>query len=501
MLVRYTKDDYDNSTGLIKIDISAYDGDFTVRLTGKAETGGVKIQTNADYKTNVYLNDVTIESTDYPCLDITKGGSAQVYIEGENNFTDGRKYGTGYGEDFSAEGSDNKGTLFCKGDLTLNGSGSLAVTQDYKNCIASKANLTVNGGSYILTSNGKNGLCGDVSVTVNDGDITFTGSGSISSSSFRKTNAIKADTDDSSSAVYIKGGNLNLKAYNGKGISASKVYISGGNIVLNITGVTNYTNDNRQTSTYYDADGIKYSNVSVTFAAEGIEGASIIEITGGSVSVTATDDALNVSDSSGNFNMKGGSLYCNAERGDGIDCNGNISISSGLLVSYASTGSEDALDCGDQNGSIKISGGTIAACCGSSNAVRDISVSNQRLLYFTGTSSGMGGAFPGQGSGGPGGNRPGSTSSSGSSSSFSKIAVKAADSEEWLYAYELPSSNFGLFFMTSPEFTSSSASDYSVYSNPAFTGGSDFHGLYSVSAENTEMPSVSSGSPVTPSVK
>ncbi len=498
VLVRYTKDDDGNSTGLIKIDASAFDGDFTVKLAGRTDKGGVKLQTNADYKTNVYLNAVTINSTDYPCLDITKGGTADIYLEGENSFTDGRKYGIGYGEDYSTEGSDNKGTLFCKGDLNLMGSGTLTVTQAYKNCIASKANLTVNGGTYLLSSNGKNGLCGDASVTINDGDITFNGSGSISSSTFRKANAIKADTDDSSSAVYIKGGKLNLTTYNGKGISASKVYISGGNSVLSITGVSDYTNDNHRTSTYYDADGVKYSNVSVTFAAEGIEGASIIEITGGSVSVTATDDALNVSDSSGNFNMKGGSLYCYAQKGDGVDCNGSISISGGLLVSYAPTGSEDALDCGDQNGSIKISGGTIAACCGSSNALRDISVSNQRLLYFTGTSSGMGGAFGG-GMGGPGGNRPGSASSTGTSSvSFSKIAVKASDSasasDKWLYAYELPSSSFGLFFMTSPDFTSSSASDYSVYSNPTFTGGSNFHGLYSVSEENTEMPSISSGS-------
>lgn len=492
VLVRYTKDDNGNPTGLIKIDASAFDGDFTVKLTGRTDKGGVKIQTNADYKTNVYLNAVTINSTDYPCLDITNGGTADIYLEGDNSFTDGRKYGIGYGEDYSTEGSDNKGTLFCKGDLSLNGSGTLTVTQAYKNCIASKANLTVNGGTYILTSKGKNGICGDTSVTVNDGDITFNGTGSISSSTFRKANAIKADTDDSSSAVYIKGGTLNLTTYNGKGISASKVYISGGNSVLSITGVSDYTNDNHRTSTYYDADGVKYSNVSVTFAAEGIEGASLIEITGGSVSVTATDDALNVSNSSGNFNMKGGSLYCYAQKGDGVDCNGSISISGGLLVSYAPTGSEDALDCGDQNGSIKISGGTIAACCGSSNAVRDISVSNQRLLYFTGTSSGMGG---------PGGNRPGSTSTTGTSSaSFSKIAVKAA-SDKWLYAYELPSSTFGLFFMTSPDFTSSSASDYSVYSNPTFTGGTAFHGLYSVSGENTEMPSISSGSLVTPTIK
>lgn len=509
IFVKYTKDS-GISTGLIKIDAADYDGNFTVYLTGKSETGGVKIQTNANYKTSVYLNDVTIKSSNYPCLDITKGGSAQVYIEGENIFTDGRLYGRGYGEDYSTtEGSNNKGTLYCTGDLTISGSGSLTITQAYKNCIASKANLTVNGGTYILTSNGKNGLCGDISVTVNDGDITFNGSGSISSSTFRKANAIKADTDDSSSAVYIKGGTLNLTTCNGKGISASKVYISGGNSLLNISGVTNYTNDNRQTATYYDADGVKYSNVSVTFAAEGIEGASIIEITGGSVSVTATDDALNVSDSSGNFNMKGGSLYCYAQKGDGVDCNGSISISGGLLVSYAPTGSEDALDCGDQNGSIKISGGTIAACCGSSNAVRDLSVSNQKLLYFTGTSSGMGGAFGG-GMGGPGGNRPGSASSTGTSSvSFSKIAVKASgtdstsDSDKWLYAYELPSSTFGLFFMTSPDFTSSSASDYSVYSNPTFTGGTAFYGLYSVSGENTEMPSITavSDSLVTPTIK
>ena len=540
IVVKYTKDDNDNSTGLIKIDASDFDDDFNVKLTGTTETGGVKIQTNANYKTFVYLNGVTIKSSDYPCLDITKGGSAEVYIEGENILVDGRVYGTGYGEEYTTssgtykdddgnivactlvksvvkEGSDNKGTLYCKGDLTVSGSGSLTITQAYKNCIASKANLTINSGTYNITSNGKNGICGDKSVTINDGTITFNGTGSVSSSSFRKTNAIKTDTDDSSSAIYIKGGNLNLTAYNGKGISASKVYISGGTSILNITGVSNFTNDNRQTATYYDADGVKYSNVSVTFAAEGIEGASVIEITGGSVSVSATDDGLNVSDFSGNFYMKSGSLYCYAEKGDGVDCNGSVYVSGGVIVSYAPTGSEDALDFDDRNGSINISGGIIAGTCGSSNAVRDMNVSGQKLLYFTGSSGGMGGGPGGTGGpeggggpGGPGGRGDVSYDYGSSSTSFSKIAVKLSGSDEYVFAYELPSSSFGVFYMTSPAFTESSASMYSVYSNPTFTAGAttatgsgsaDFHGLYAVGAENTVIPAVSGGTLITPVIK
>ncbi|MCR5218395.1 carbohydrate-binding domain-containing protein [Treponema sp.] len=494
--VKYTEDDSGDSTGLIKVNATSFSGELAIYISGTMTSGGVKVQSNALDDIAIYLNDATITSSNYPCLEVTKGSAAKVYLSGTNTFADGRAYGTGYGEEYStsssatyydedsasyvsctvvkayvSEGSDSKGTLFCKGDLTIDGDGSLSVTQAYKSCIASKATLTIENGTYTLTSTGKHGLAGDTSVVINDGDITFSGTGAISSSECRKATGIQTDTDASTSSVYINGGSLDITTYNGKGINSSNVYITGGEAEYNVTGVTNYTSDNNKTASYYDADGVYYSNTSVTFAPEGIEAAYVMTVSGGTTEVTAYDDAFNISESSGKFTMTNGYLYAYTPYGDGIDCNGSIYVKGGYIVAYAPTGSEDALDCGDSD-KIYVTGGYIGGVCGSSNGASSLSTSGQKVLYFTGSSSNS--------------NMGGPNSSSSSSSSFSKVAVYVSDS--CVYAFTLPSSSFGMCMISCPSFTSSSSGDYTCNTSPTFSGGSNFNGLY------TSLPTVSTGS-------
>ena len=498
------------STGLIKIDASSATTDVAFYISGTMSTGGIKIQSNATNLIGIYLNDATITSSDYPCIEITKGSAAKVNLSGTNTLSDGRVYGTGYGEEYSttegatyeddgvtyectvsqkvvSEGSDSKGTLYCKGDLTLTGEGSLKVIQAYKNCIASKAKLTVESGTYKLSSNGKNGLYADDTVTVNDGTISFSGTGVVSSSALRKTTGIKADSDNVDSAVYINGGKITIEAYNGKGIAGSYVYIAGGKTSINVTGTSGFTGDDKKTGSYYDADGVLVkctgsaststdsSELYIKCAPEGIEGEYLVEISGGVTQVYAQDDGVNVSNDAGDFYMKDGYLYVSASKGDGIDANHNLYVQGGVIVSYAPTGSEDSFDSGN---AIYITGGVIAGVSGSQMALSEYSVSGQKMLYFTGSSSGMGGMHgPGQSS---------------SSSSFSKVAVYV--SGECKYAFTLPTSSYGLFVMSAPSFTSSSSSGYTVYTSPSFSGGTDFNGLYAVDAAGTTMPSVTTGS-------
>lgn len=498
------------STGLIKIDASSATTDVAFYISGTMSTGGIKIQSNATNLIGIYLNDATITSSDYPCIEITKGSAAKVNLSGTNTLSDGRVYGTGYGEEYSttegatyeedgvtyectvsqkvvSEGSDSKGTLYCKGDLTLTGEGSLKVIQAYKNCIASKAKLTVESGTYELSSNGKNGLYADDTVTVNDGTISFSGTGVVSTSALRKTTGIKADSDNADSAVYINGGKITIEAYNGKGIAGSYVYIAGGVTSVNVTGTSGFTSDDKKTGSYYDADGVLVkctgsaststdsSELYIKCAPEGIEGEYLVEISGGVTQVYAQDDGVNVSNDTGDFYMKDGYLYVSASKGDGIDANHNLYVQGGVIVSYAPTGSEDSFDSGN---AIYITGGVIAGVSGSQMALSEYSVSGQKMLYFKGSSSGMGGMQgPGQSS---------------SSSSFSKVAVYV--SGECKYAFTLPGSSYGLFVMSAPSFTSSSSSGYTVYTSPSFSGGTDFNGLYAVDAAGTTMPSVTTGS-------
>ena len=378
--VKFTEDDDGNSTGVVRIDLEDTAENVSVYVSGTLTSGGLKIQTNPSYEVGLYLENVTISSTNYPCVDITKGGAATVFLSGTNVFKDGRTYGTGYGEEYSEtsgdtyeddgtvysctvtksavrEGSDSKGTLYCKGGLAVCGEGSLKITQGYKHCIASKNVLTVAGGNFTLISTGKSGLFGDMGVNVTGGTVNYTGTGSVGSSSSgvytnRKANGINVDDETYADAVIsVSGGDLKFVCKYGKGITSPYVKISGGTIYAETTG--SYGTDSSggfggsssSSSKYYDADGVLQSG-KIKCAPEGIEGEYSVIVSGGTVEISAYDDGINVSQSGGTLNISGGFVYVKSQ-GDGLDSNGPIAISGGVTVVSQTGGGNSPIDCGD----------------------------------------------------------------------------------------------------------------------------------------------------------
>ena len=108
--------------------------------------------------------------------------------------------------------------------------------------------------------------------------------------------------------------------------------------------------------------------VTVTKSYEGIEGCKVY-ISGGNISVTATDDAINASDPAATSDMANSpnALHQHQRRHhdgvsggtDGLDSNGSMSISGGNVIANGSPtrgGGEGALDA---NGTFTITGGTV----------------------------------------------------------------------------------------------------------------------------------------------
>ena len=140
---------------------------------------------------------------------------------------------------------------------------------------------------------------------------------------------------------------------------------------------------------------IRGGSVQIDKCYEGIE-AKTIEIAGGEIEIYPTDDGLNANGGSFGFGppgmmmgqtaniddtedeecwirVSGGSLTVvneNARDADGLDSNGDIFISGGVIrVSLTGDGGNNAIDFGSESGgACEISGGEIVACGGSAMA-------------------------------------------------------------------------------------------------------------------------------------
>lgn len=167
--------------------------------------------------------------------------------------------------------------------------------------------------------------------------------------------------------VIIKGGDFNIDSSDDSIHSNSNVKIDAG--IFEIASGDD--------GLHADAKAvINNGEINITKSYEGIEGQSI-NINGGNITLTASDDGLNAAggaDQSGlngrpgmdNFtsnsecyiSISGGTIYIDAS-GDGIDSNGNLTVSGGeTYICGPVNGGNGALD---YNGEGKITGGVVVA--------------------------------------------------------------------------------------------------------------------------------------------
>ena len=174
---------------------------------------------------------------------------------------------------------------------------------------------------------------------------------------------IKADN-----SITINGGTINIKSHDDGIHTNSDVLLDTGNY-----GVATLTINGGEINVHSDDDGIhadgtltfNSGNVVISNSYEGTEGAYIYFI-GGVVQIKSSDDAINAKTT---LNFNGSTVYLDAG-GDGIDSNGNIYMTAGVVLALGPTnGGNGVIDYGDRNCTFSFTGGLLLAVgCSGMNA-------------------------------------------------------------------------------------------------------------------------------------
>ena len=275
----------------------------------------------------------------------------------------------------------------------LGGDTSTGETTDHED--EDSGNIYIEGGTLnvTVTADAAKGIKGEGDMKISDGNITVkTTGGGVWDSDKVKTKASACLGADGNTT--ISGGTLNLTSTGagGKGINGDgTLTATGGTVVVKTSGNAVVASSSGSLSTvssssqldHYDSDyksspkGIKIDGaitisdnavISVTTTGaggEGIESKTCIDITGGQVTVNASDDAINSSynDGSkslsyaGDLTISGGYVYARSTGNDGIDANGNYAI--------GSSSPEVAIDANsEEQKQLYLTGGTIIAIGG-----------------------------------------------------------------------------------------------------------------------------------------
>lgn len=300
----------------------------TYVLTGEL-TGQVVVDSAGDGVARLVLDDATITSETTAAIDVVDATSVVVVLaDGSTNaLADAATY------DDTSEDAPT-GALYSTADLTIGGTGSLTVTGNSNNGIVGKDGLVITGGAIDVTAI-DDGILGKDYLVLTDGTVTVDAVGDTFTSD---------NTEDAGSGfVLIEGGELTVTSQD-DGIKGVQVLIKGGTV--DIAGST-----------------------------EALEG-SLIVIDGGDIELHSADDGVNAAssdDSAATDGQPGGEmaaddslhLYVNGgtlevwASGDGLDSNGDATISGGdITVHGPTTDGNGALDV---NGTFTISGGTLLA--------------------------------------------------------------------------------------------------------------------------------------------
>ncbi len=430
----------------------------TYIISGTLTDGMIIVDAGNNDKLQLVLDGVSISSGTSAALYIRQADKVFVTTApgSENTLSNA-------GEFIAIDDNNIDAAIFSKDDLTFNGQGSLTVESPAGHGIVSKDDLVFTGGSYTVSSasqalNGKESVRiagGDFTITSGkdgihseDDDDASLGFVYILGGSY----AITAEGDGISASNYlmIDGGSFDITAGGGSenGSKASsgnygqfmggrggfawqhttessdestsmKGIKAGGNLVINAGAFTvNSADDGVHSNSSLTVSAGSFelatgddgfhadetltirdgASITITTCYEGLEGLTV-DISGGEISIVATDDGINAaggtdssgmggrdtrygggrsfSSSSGSITISGGSIDIHAS-GDAVDSNGTLSITGGTITTSGPNSGDTSIVDYETVGTI--SGGTFIGTGAGSMAQNFSSDSTQGVI-------------------------------------------------------------------------------------------------------------------------
>ena len=327
------------------------DKEITYVLSGSTTDGSLTL--DGSYKCTVSLAGLTMTNPSGAAINITNKKRIQLSAKNgtENTLTDG------------SNGSQ-KACIYSKGQLQLQGKGTLNVVGNTKHAIKSGDYVTVKNLTLNITKAVGDGISCEEYFLMKSGTVTISGvgddgiqcdlSGDTSTGEIVATETVDAHDDEDSGNVYLEGGTLNITvtAAAAKGIKADgDMKISDGDITVKTTGGGAWDSDDKKTkaSSCLSADGnmtISGGTLNLTSTGaggKGINGDGTLTATGGTVTIKTSGNAV-VASSSGSISTVNSSQQLDRYDSDyksspkGIKIDGAITISDNAVISVTTTG-------------------------------------------------------------------------------------------------------------------------------------------------------------------
>jgi len=396
------------------------DDEITYQLSGTTSNGSLSL--SGSYKCTVSLAGVTLTNPSGAAINITNSKRIQISAKKGtvNTLADG------------ANGSQ-KACIYSKGQIQLQGGGTLNVSGNTKHAIKSASYVSIKNLTLNITSAVGDGISCEEYMLMKSGVVTISGVGDdgiqCDLGGTTSTGETADHDDEDSGNVYIEGGTLTITttAVASKGIKADgDIRVIDGIVNVTTTGNGTYDTDDEDAKgcAGLNADGnMTISGGTLTLKSTGSGGKCIkvdgkLNVSGGVIEATTTggtykygnaDTQPKAIKSDGDMTISGGTIKATVSGHEAIETKGEMTITDGYV--YAFSSADDAINASshmylkggtvigvsngndgiDTNGNMFISGGTIIAC-GAGQPECGLDAAERYNLYITGgTVLGIGG--------------------------------------------------------------------------------------------------------------